>query len=390
MLGACSLLWEGRVLPLGSEAANKPVQLLQMLLYYRTAGVSRADAISNLFDVQGQANPVNNLRNTRFRLKRLLESVGLPPCEYVLVRGGRLYWNPQVPYVLDTELFEKAARHAQREKNNARRLPALLGACALFNGPLLPAQSALPWAVQEGLRLKKLYFALLRQAGGMLEQQQDYPGAAGLYTRGAALEPYEEEWRIDLIRCEQRQGHHREALAEYEKTIGLFLDEFGVAPSEEFRRCIDNTDSSTGFSSALEIRDCIARGYSGGAYFCHFAEFVHCCSLVSRLDLRSGRATSLIWCAVIPPLNEAGDPTRRKERMAACMRETLHATLRNSDVFTRYGDNQYLILLPGSGNENCELVFERLNARFKEDKASYGYTLSLHTVPLAPPPAESL
>lgn len=389
LLGKCTFIWNGEELSLGGEAANKPIQLLQMLLYCRSTGITRATAIENLFDVQGQVNPVNNLRNTRFRLKHLLEDAGMPPCEYVLVRGSRLYWNPEVPFALDVEVFEKAAAKAMKEKQPERRLNAALNACSLFAGRLLPTQAALPWVALENLRLEKIFFDLVRIAGQALEEKGDCEAAGALYERASDIAPYEEEWTIGVIRCMQRTGRHREALARYEKAVGVFLDEFGVAPSEEFRQCMDDAEAETGFTSALEIRDCIAQGYDGGAYFCHFAEFVHYCSLVSRLDARSGRATSLIWCSVISPQNEAGDPTQRKSRMTAAMMETLHDTLRNSDVFTRYGDSQYLILLPGSGNENSSLVFERLNNRFKEQKAAYGYTLSLHTVPLAPPPVEA-
>ena len=388
-LGNSSLEWNGSPLALGGEAASKPVQLLQMLLYYRAAGVSRSFAVENLFDVQGQVNPINNLRNTRFRLKKLLESTGMPPYEYMLVRGSRLYWNPALPFTLDVEVFEKAAAKARKEKDPARRREAMAAACALFTGRLLPSQAALPWVAMENLRLEKIFFDLIRAAAGSLEQERDFAFACVLYDRASEIEPYEEEWIMGAIRCEQRQGRHREALTRYEKAIGMFLEEFGVMPSEAFRHCMDNAGSESGFSSVLEIQDCIAQGYGEGAYFCHFAEFVHYCSLVSRMDARSGRATSLIWCSIQPPQNEACDPARRKERMKEAMLHTLRASLRSSDVFTQYGENQYLVLLPGSGNEDGSLVFDRLNADFKEQKGAYGYTLSLHAVPLVMPPAET-
>jgi DNA-binding SARP family transcriptional activator len=387
-LGNCVFLWDGKPMTLGGDAAGKPVQLLQMILYYRADGVTRASAIANLFDSEGQANPINNLRNTRFRLKKLLEEEGLPPVEYVQVRGGRLYWNPALPVTLDCERFERAVARAKREKDPEKRLEAQLAACDLYEGRLLPAEMTLPWVVQEDLRLKGIFFSMVREAAAALEAKEDWPGAEALYDKAASIEPYEEEWAAGCIRCAQRQEHHREALQRYERTVSLFLDEFGVAPSEEFQQSMDGVSSSAGFSSTLELRNCIAEGFSGGAYFCHFSEFVHCCSLVSRLDARNGRATSLIWCRALPPQNEATDPTRRKDRMAACMLDTLHACLRSSDVFTRYGEGQFLILLPGSGDESCALVFDRINARFKEQKAAYGYTLSLHVVPLAPPPPE--
>lgn len=384
-MGGFSLKWDGKPLYLELDAGSKPLQLLRMLLFYRAKGITRAFAIENLFGNEDSVNPVNNLRNTRFRLKKLLIEAGLPECEYILVRGGRLYWDEAVPVSLDVELFDKAAQKALKETKADKRCAAALKACELYQGALLPGDAVLPWVVVENQRLTQMYEELVQEACAGMEAEQNWLAAQELYTKASELQPYNEQWAIGSMRCLQSMNRHKEALQLYEETVTCLMDSFGIAPSEALRRCLDDAGEGTGFASPLEIVECIAEGFRGGARYCHFAEFVHCCGLVTKLEARSGRTTSLLWCTVQPPQNEAEGATLRKDRVAECMIQTLNQTLRGSDLFTRYGDDQYLILLPGSGDEGCARVFERVNTRFKAQKAAYGYTLTLRLVPLTQP-----
>lgn len=383
-LGGYRLSWNGVGLADCEDCASKTIQLLQMLLYYHETGVTRAYVIDNILGSDEQVNPINNLRNTRFRLKKILEKSGLPVCDWILLDGDRLRWNPEIPVSTDVERFEAAVAAAEQEKNTEKRLNAMVRACGLFTGELLPDEIGLEWVVKENVRLKRVFLNLVRSVAAGKMEAGDFSVADRLYENAARIEPFEEEWALGRIRCAQRQGHHREALALYEKTVDLFLSELGVSPSQEFQDCLrsDAEGESYGFSSALEVQKCIADNFENGAYFCRFAEFVHCCNLILNLDTRNGKATSLVWCTVTPPANEAGDATQRKNQMLACMVDTLRRSLRSSDVFTQYGDRQFLILLAGTCHENSSIVFDRINAAFKAQKAAYGYTLSLHIVPL--------
>jgi len=61
------------------------------------------------------------------------------------------------------------------------------------------------------------------------------------------------------------------------------------------------------------------------------------------------------------------NPSGRKSAKAGdVLKEAIGKALRKGDSFTKYSNNQYLILLAGTKNENCEMIFERIRKEFKK------------------------
>lgn len=76
---------------------------------------------------------------------------------------------------------------------------------------------------------------------------------------------------------------------------------------------------------------------------------------------RSGQSVFFMMCNIYY-LNPTG---RKSPRACEQLLEAIQKTLRRGDSFTRYSDNQFLILLTGAKNENCGQIFERIRKRFK-------------------------
>jgi hypothetical protein len=56
----------------------------------------------------------------------------------------------------------------------------------------------------------------------------------------------------------------------------------------------------------------------------------------------------------------------KAEKRMSALRDAINATLRNSDAFCKYSRTQYLVLLTGTGVEECALVHRRMQDRLKE------------------------
>lgn len=50
--------------------------------------------------------------------------------------------------------------------------------------------------------------------------------------------------------------------------------------------------------------------------------------------------------------------------------EVIGSSLRKGDVYTRYSNSQYLILLSGIDQKNCEIIYRRINRSLKEQAGS--------------------
>ena len=61
------------------------------------------------------------------------------------------------------------------------------------------------------------------------------------------------------------------------------------------------------------------------------------------------------------------------EEMATELHVTLRKTLRKSDSFTKYSQSQFLVMLVGTNEENCQIVIDRIEKRFTETHKSWAH-----------------
>ena len=67
--------------------------------------------------------------------------------------------------------------------------------------------------------------------------------------------------------------------------------------------------------------------------------------------------------------------------LAEELEQAIRNSLRRGDMFTRYSDNQFLMLLLGIRQEDCVIVVERINGYF--EKASRKNYLKYSTAPIS-------
>ena len=63
------------------------------------------------------------------------------------------------------------------------------------------------------------------------------------------------------------------------------------------------------------------------------------------------------------------NPMEREDLLteyAAGLNQAICKSLRRGDLFTRYSPNQFLVLLIGIKQEDCEITYNRINGKFRE------------------------
>ncbi|WP_051381144.1 hypothetical protein [Eisenbergiella tayi] len=107
---------------------------------------------------------------------------------------------------------------------------------------------------------------------------------------------------------------------------------------------------------------------NNGAYFCSYPGFVDCYHIVCRMSERSGQPAFLMLCTLVDsedvPLTEEARLGNYMDKLKSAIR----SALRRGDSFTRYGNNQFLVLLVGIKQENCAITQSRITNCF----LSYG------------------
>jgi len=78
MLGGFSLRYNGKEISLGNLNGLQMVQFLQLLLHFRTQGVSRDLAKSVLFGDRDVDDVSHSIRNIIYNMRKKLKELGLP------------------------------------------------------------------------------------------------------------------------------------------------------------------------------------------------------------------------------------------------------------------------------------------------------------------------
>jgi YVTN family beta-propeller protein len=215
--------------PLG---AGKQRAVLAFLLLHGNEVVPTERLIDELW---GESPPETARKALQVYVSRLRKSLG---ASRIRTRGAG-YVLELDPDELDLHRFERlvrAARQLREEGNQAGAATALREALALWNGPALADFTYEPFAQSEIPRLEELRLEAFEEridADLALGHGADLVGELETLT---AKHPYRERPRGQLMLALYRDGRQADALAVYQETRKLLVDELGIEPSPALQR----------------------------------------------------------------------------------------------------------------------------------------------------------
>jgi DNA-binding SARP family transcriptional activator len=377
MLGDFSITYMGERITLERNSGTKAMQLLQYLIYHGREGATRERLTEILYSGDDDVvNPHNNLKVNIFRLRKLLDVSGLPQCDYIVYQNGRYSWRSDVEVRIDAQVFEKAAQRAMDFRlSPAEHRQLLSEAAALYTGEFLPMLAAEPWAALEIVRYKNIFLTVAEEMVNLLNAQGRFEESYAISGRAVTLSQYEEKLHLMRINSLLDLRRYPDALQAYDEAAKLFLENLGIAPSREMKDVYHRITGTVRNTTSLieEVRESLRKDQiSGGAYYCNYPGFIDSYLYVSRLVERNGQSIYLMLSTLT---DVHGIPLELRERLsnaAECLHNALFATLRGSDLFTRYSPCQFLILLTGINRESCVLVANRVSEKFREVLAETG------------------
>lgn len=215
--------------PVTFRAAKQRMLLAVLLLH--PSGVTRDRLIDSLWGEQPPAGARNTLQVYVSSLRRALGRSAIETTP----TGYRLCLEPDA---LDAERFEhllRSGREALAAGNHAAAADTLAGALRLWRGPALVDFRYDGFAETEAGRLEELRVVCLEErieAGLQLGQHAELVGELEALV---SEQPLRERVRRQLILALYRSGRQSEALAQYQATRRMLVDEFGLEPSPVLR-----------------------------------------------------------------------------------------------------------------------------------------------------------
>lgn len=364
MLGGFELHYGLEPVRLKKRQNSKPVQLLQMLLYNRSAGLSRQSVIEALYGQQVEIDITNNLNATVSQLRRLLRDAALPRENYICADSDRYSFQSSFPVRMDTEevlnLRQEAAAAEGRKK-----MELLHGLCSLYRGRLLPDLDGENWVEVARGYYQGIYQESMEELCRMLWKDQRYQVVLRLTDHAAKLFPFE-EWQAWQYKSLMAQGRMREAQELYKQVERLYRSELDAPPPERMRQRIRRfaEESQREVRSVRKIRDQLDEAAPKGPYCLPFPSFLDAYQLINRMSGVVGQPVCLMLCT----LRGSGSRSRMGRELFCAAIERLELALfralRQEDTFTRYSRSQYLVVLTGVEEAGCGAISRRITGQF--------------------------
>lgn len=369
MLGGFFMVYRGKKLVFERNLVSKTCQLLQILFLHLNDGITKEDLFEALYGRDEVENQNASLNNIIFRLRKQLETMGLPKGKYFSLNNGVYQWNGDIPVEVDIHCFEKKIKEAWKSEDEKERAEKMADACSLYTGEFLPMMIGEDWVTVSNIYYQELYFAALLEACTWLKKEKEFEKIYELTTAAAKFYPFEEWqiWRIDSLIALKR---YKEAMHIYKETTHLFFDELGLSPSpemlERFHLISDKIEQSV--SAIEEIKGVLReKGWRTGAYYCTFPSFIDAYHIVSRMMERNGNSVFIMLCTLTDNKGKINDDSEKCKEASEWLRKAISSSLRRVDFYTRYNRSQYLIMLLGTKQENCNAISRRIDQNFKEN-----------------------
>lgn len=385
MLGGFSMEYGDKPISFRRNTATKSMKLLQILLHCGEGGIARGKLLESLYGREELADVANNLRVTSHRLKKMLVDAGLPEYDYIQIKSGIYRWSSPMEVEVDVHVFSNLVDSSKTEASEDKKIQLLKSACEVYHGEFLPGLSGEDWVLLESVQYKKKYTQALSQICDSLMKQREYETVLDLCEKASELYPFD-EWQSVQVDCLMALNRYKEAIQLYEDTAKLFFEELGISPSEKMMNQFNEMSAKMSHKPQAinEIKGGLKEDEEeDGAFYCNLPSFRDGYRLVRRIIERSGQSVYLMLCTVT---DGKGRPMENKEKLAAMTDELYDAIkhcLRRGDSFTKYSPTQFLILLVGTNQENCSMIFDRISRYFAREHKSWEQYLEYYVSSIA-------
>ena len=368
MLGGFSMTYQGQPLLLGKSLSSKMLHLLMLLIYSRGEGIRRTQLLEQLYGDSDIEQAANSMRAMIFRLRKSLVAAGLPDGEYISTKGGIYMWAAEhVDVELDVEVFQKQVMAALEEKEPLKEVELLEEACRIYKGEFLPLMIADDWVASANWKYQELYFKVLRELSRLLKKQNRYAELLPYCEQALSRYPYE-EWQLVKLECLTAMKEYKLAVEYYEQIAKESQQEYGIRMSEEMMehyRAIRNMIQYE-MNNIEEIQQHLRPDPNVfGATRCDYLTFIDIYRYIVWVLGREDTRAHLVLFTLLDRDGEPLESSEQLEEVRQRLERSIIRSVRRSDLYTRYGKNQFLVLVTSTDQDGCKIAADRVCRNFR-------------------------
>lgn len=351
MLGSFSLEIQDQKINLIDLLGKQTAQVLAYLCFNHDTVITK-DRLISLF-WEDSKNPLNALKFTIYRIRKGLET--LPQAgmadRIITQKGGYLFSGKGLN--LDIEQLDSARSDEPAEA---------LRAVELYQGEFLESLDG-GWIYSVRENSWQTLIHLIQKTAEVLTDQNQIEDAEALLMRGLKFDPYQDQLNYQYLKLLLDEKKYARAIKHYEKISSSFYKEFGMEFQGKTQSLIYFVSASQSEKniSPKEYLENLDINQGQRAFYCERAVFQ---KLVQNKVLESKR-TQDVFLLVMMNL-KINDPALDRNQCGDQLNQIIRGSLRASDVFTRFSETQFGLLLTVRETEDVHTIAERLIRKFNK------------------------
>ncbi len=390
MFGNFLIEYDGK--PLNSDRMHRDGQftrMMQVMLHYSESGIAKNRLEEYVVGEREIDEPHTALRVIVYKTKKKLEQLGLDGQNWIYLKDGMYYWTDEIEVAEDARIFERRYEQAeaigqQDETGAEEKLQLYLEACYLYKGDFLHNYSGETWVAHEARHYREIFGKCVNNAAALLKEKKDWKTLEELGRYAANVEPLN-NWEILTMEALVETGRSDEASNFYSEVEDYYLKECGAYPSVHLMEIFEKYSDQMSYSHEI-LEDIQMKMDEGdisqirGGYFCSYPVFRGIYQTSVRMMGRTGIPVYLMLCTLVDKDGKQMQSEAEINRYSGQLKDSISESIRRSDVYVKYGKIQFLILLAGITHENCELVQNRINHRFRKKQPQAGSRYHVNSV----------
>lgn len=383
MFGDFSLEYQGKSLIAKKKKETQFALVLQLIFHSGEEGISREHLEKVLFGERTLDDANHAIHSLIYNIRKKLERTGLPKGKYIISRRGRFYWDKEIPFEEDAQLFEEYCSRACRAGDWEERIELCWKAALLYKGAFLKDSEQEGWVKEERERYHIMFRKLIEYMTELLRKKKGYIQLEKLGRHVSKAAPYEEGEML-VIEALTGMGRTEQVESLYVETVEKYRQvdmEEELCKLKDFRRKIEEQ-----LDHPYDILDNIQENMTEQLekvqepYQCNWMVFREIYHMVVRMVERSGQQVQLMLCTLTDMEEHPIRSGECAEVLSRYIWESICRSIRAGDVVTRYGKGQYLVLLINTKPEDCQEIQKRIDAQFRKKDTVYEIRYSVKSV----------
>lgn len=370
-----------KVISDSSSRSRRMWEVFKYLLSNRDQSFYPEDILDSIWPDKDYSDPATAMRAQMFRLRQALKVDDLTPSlsTNLVFSQGCYRWENRIDCWIDADQFEEYCEQAGSLKNKDPDQAILLyrKAINLYKGKYLPESSYSEWIEPIRTYYHDLFLNAVFTLTDLLKRNKAFSDIIQICEQAATIDYFDERIHIRMLEALIADGQTSRARVHYNEVTSAYYREMGIKPSNNLKNLYRQIGAEEGhFELDLSaIQDGLKdKENVEGAYYCDPGLFRYFYKMERLRNERNGQSILLCLLTLTAP-DSLTAPAEKLKHVMFDLQDTIISALRKGDLFTKWNDAQFLMLLPGLNKEQAMTVMARIEKLHLDQHTFEGLTL---------------